>query len=58
MVRDPLGSRLEVGFAARLFFDRMPMEQLHNEIEERLAAAEPEVELLACEPAGADASGS
>ena len=54
MVRDPLGSRLEVGFAARLFFDRMPMEQLHNEIEERLAAAEPEVELLACERAGAE----
>ncbi len=54
VVRDPLGSRLEVGFAARLFFDQMPMEQLHNEIEERLAAAEPEVELLACERAGAE----
>jgi ribosome maturation factor RimP len=32
----------------------MPLEQLQNQIEERLAAAEPEVELLACERAGPD----
>jgi ribosome maturation factor RimP len=32
----------------------MPLERLHEEIEQRLASAEPEVELLACERAGAE----
>jgi ribosome maturation factor RimP len=32
----------------------MPLEELHDRIEQRLAAAEPEVELLACERAGAE----
>jgi ribosome maturation factor RimP len=32
----------------------MPLEQLHDQIEERLAAAEPDLELLACERAGAE----
>jgi ribosome maturation factor RimP len=30
----------------------MPLEQLQNDIEQRLAAAEPDVELLSCERAG------
>ncbi|HEU0023920.1 MAG TPA: hypothetical protein VFQ12_04795 [Thermoleophilaceae bacterium] len=32
----------------------MPLEELHDRIEQRLAAAEPQVELLACERAGAE----
>jgi ribosome maturation factor RimP len=32
----------------------MTLEQLQHQIEQRLAAAEPEVELLACERAGAE----
>jgi ribosome maturation factor RimP len=46
---------LEVGFAAHLFFDHMPIpDHLHTDIESRLAAPFPQVELLACEPIGAD----
>jgi ribosome maturation factor RimP len=32
----------------------MPLEELHDKIEQRLATAEPQVELLACERAGAE----
>jgi ribosome maturation factor RimP len=32
----------------------MALEQLQDKIEQRLAAAEPQVELLACEPAGSE----
>ncbi len=46
---------LEVGFAAHLFYDHMPIpDQLHTDIESRLAGRLPQVELLACEPIGAD----
>ena len=46
---------LKVGFAAHLFFDHMPIaNHLYNDIESRLAGPLPQVELLACEPAGAD----
>jgi len=46
---------LEVGFAAHLFCDHMPIsDQLYTDIEGRLAGPLPRVELLACEPAGAD----
>jgi ribosome maturation factor RimP len=46
---------LEVGFAAHLFFAHMTTsDHLYNDIETRLAEAIPQVELLACEPIGAD----
>jgi ribosome maturation factor RimP len=47
---------LEVGFAAHLFFDHMPISnsQLHTDIEHRLAGPFPDVELLACEQLGKD----
>ena len=47
---------LEVGFAAHLFFDHMPISshQLHSDIEDRLAGPLPRVELLACEPIAKD----
>jgi len=46
---------LKVGFAAHLFFDLMPIsDHLYTDIESRLAAPFPQVELLACEPIGAD----
>jgi ribosome maturation factor RimP len=47
---------LEVGFAAHLFFDHMPIpsHQLHSDIERRLAGPLPQVELLACEPIAKD----
>jgi ribosome maturation factor RimP len=46
---------LKVGFAAHLFFDHMPtQDHLYDDIEGRLAASLPDVELLACEPIGAD----
>ena len=47
---------LEVGFAAHLFFDLMPIStnQLHTDIEARLAGPFPELELLACEQLGKD----
>jgi ribosome maturation factor RimP len=43
-----------VGFAAHLFFDLMQTDPLTSNIEQRLASAEPEVELLACERVGAE----
>ena len=46
---------LKVGFAAHLFFDHMPTsDHLHSDIETRLAQTFPQLELLACEPIGAD----
>ena len=47
---------LEVGFAAHLFFDHMPIStnQIHTDIEQRLAGPLPDVELLACEQLGKD----
>ena len=47
---------LEVGFAAHLFFDLMPISdsQLHADIEQRIAGPLPDVELLACEQLGKD----
>ncbi len=46
---------LEVGFAAHLFFDHMPnTDHIYTHIEDRLAGALPQVELLACEPIGSD----
>ena len=41
-----------MGLAVHLFFGDMQTNQLQNDIEKRLASAEPEVELLAVEPAG------
>jgi ribosome maturation factor RimP len=48
------GPRLKVGLAAHLFFDLMQTDSLTTHIEQRLASAEPEVELLACERVGAE----
>jgi ribosome maturation factor RimP len=47
---------LEVGFAAHLFFDHMTIhtEQLHADVQARLAGSLPQVELLLCEPVGAE----
>lgn len=44
-----------MGFAAHLFFDHMTThtDQLQSDLEARLAGSFPDVELLACEPAGA-----
>jgi ribosome maturation factor RimP len=46
------GPRLEVGFAAHLFFDHMPTPS--EQIETRLAEAEPDVEVLAVEQIAAE----
>jgi ribosome maturation factor RimP len=43
-----------VGFAAHLFFDQMQIDRVQNDIEERLARLEPEVEVLACERVAAE----
>jgi ribosome maturation factor RimP len=45
-----------VGFAAHLFFDLMTdsTDQIQADIERRLAASFPDLELLACERVGAD----
>jgi len=43
-----------VGLAAHLFFDLMQTDPLQTDIEQRLASAEPEVEVLACEQVGAE----
>jgi ribosome maturation factor RimP len=48
------GPRLKVGFAAHLFFDQMQIDRVQNDIEERLARLEPDVEVLAVERAGAE----
>ncbi len=50
---------LEVGFAAHLFFDQMTVmgtdeKGISAEVEARLAAVEPEVELLLCERVAAE----
>jgi ribosome maturation factor RimP len=59
MYAGPRAPRLEVGFAAHLFFaqnqDRaMQTDRLNIDIEQRLAGLEPDVELLACEKLGPD----
>jgi ribosome maturation factor RimP len=51
--------RLEVGFAAHLFFDRIRVTQttadrIQPDIEARLASVEPDVEVLACQQAGTE----
>jgi ribosome maturation factor RimP len=43
-----------VGFAAHLFFDLMQTDRIKTDIETRLASAEPEVEVLACERVAAE----
>jgi len=43
-----------VGLAVHLFFDFMQTSALTHDIEQRLASAEPEVELLAVENVGAE----
>jgi ribosome maturation factor RimP len=43
-----------VGFAAHLFFDLMQTDRIQTDIETRLASAEPEVEVLACERVAAE----
>ena len=46
----PPRAALEVGFAAHLFYDQMTdHNRLHTDIEQRLAATVPGVELLSCE---------
>jgi ribosome maturation factor RimP len=45
--------RLKVGFIAHLFFRPMDTNSLQNPIEQRLASAEPEVEVIAVEPIAA-----
>jgi ribosome maturation factor RimP len=59
MYAGPRAPRLEVGFAAHLFFaqnqDRaMQTDPLTIDIEQRLAGLEPDVEVLACEKLGPD----
>jgi ribosome maturation factor RimP len=41
-----------VGREVHLFYDQMQFTQLQTDIEQRLATAEPDVEVLACEDAG------
>jgi ribosome maturation factor RimP len=41
-----------VGREVHLFYEHMQIESLQTDIEKRLATAEPDVEVLACEPAG------
>ncbi len=48
------GPPLEVGHVAHLFFALMQMNDLTKTIEERLASAEPEVEVLAVEQIAAE----
>jgi ribosome maturation factor RimP len=43
-----------VGREVHLFYDQMQTTQLQTDIEQRLATAEPDVEVLACEDAGHD----
>jgi ribosome maturation factor RimP len=42
-----------VGLAVHLFFDQMQTNPIQSDIEQRLASAEPEVEVLAAERVGA-----
>src|SRR5215208_4501233 len=48
----PSGRRLKVGREVHLFYGLMRIENLQTDIEQRLATAEPDVEVLACEDAG------
>ena len=48
----PTGRQLKVGREVHLFYDQMQIQSLQTDIEQRLATAEPEVEVLACENAG------
>lgn len=49
------GAALEVGFAAHLFYDQMTdTDQLHSDIERRLAGTLGGVELLSCERVAAE----
>src|SRR6185295_313063 len=48
----PTGRRLKVGREVHLFYGQMRIENLQRDIEQRLATAEPDVEVLACEDAG------
>jgi ribosome maturation factor RimP len=41
-----------VGREVHLFYEHMQIESLQTDIEKRLATADPDVEVLACEPAG------
>jgi ribosome maturation factor RimP len=43
-----------VGREVHLFFDQMQNQTLQSDIEQRLATAEPDVEVLACESAGSE----
>ena len=43
-----------MGFAAHLFFDLMQTDRIQTDIETRLASAEPQVEVLACERVAAE----
>jgi ribosome maturation factor RimP len=43
-----------VGLAVHLFFDQMQTNPIQSDIEQRLASAEPEVEVLAAERVGAE----
>lgn len=43
-----------MGLAVHLFFDQMQTNELQTDIEQRLASAEPEVEVLAAERVGAE----
>ena len=43
-----------MGLAVHLFFDQMQTNSLQSDIEQRLASAEPEVEVLAAEQVGAE----
>ena len=49
-----MGRRLKVGLAVHLFFDFMQIGALTQDIEQRLASAAPEVELLAVDQIGAE----
>ena len=49
-----MGRRLKVGLAVHLFFDQMQTKSLQSDIEQRLASAEPGVEVLAAERVGAE----
>ena len=43
-----------MGREVHLFYEQMQIQSLQTDIEQRLSAAEPDVEVLACEKAGPD----
>ncbi|MEA2364590.1 MAG: hypothetical protein QOI32_102, partial [Thermoleophilaceae bacterium] len=43
-----------MGREVHLFYEQMQIETLQTDIEQRLSTAEPDVEVLACEPVGRD----